>query len=240
MPKANALSNLQRQLVIQQQSREFSTLSRGKALSDYNNSASLQEAVKPKNFQSGMAPSKAGDVDNPATDFKQQNLWQQAKQARGVVEESCNLAEQEDDPDSYEPAQRLNGTPKHSYYSEHRYSQDLLPVGGDLQVSSPSVLSYANMMQPKSTITCPPSVTAEEDRISICGMPTMAFGIKQTPSIHRCQRPECLLNERQIQAQQDYIAFLENQLAQLQAANNEPQSNQAKRKLDFESDESPK
>lgn len=109
-------------------------------------------------------------------------------------------------------------------------------VGGDEQVSSPSRLSYMNAMQPKLTITCPPSVTCEEDRISLCTMPSLALPIRQTHAktavletqssqLHarlvfrqtpiaqnRCQRSECLLNEKQIIAQMDYIAFLENQI----------------------------
>jgi hypothetical protein len=70
-----------------------------------------------------------------------------------------------------------------------------------------------NAMQPKLTITCPPSVTCEEDRISLCTMPSLALPIRQTPiAQNRCQRSECLLNEKQIIAQMDYIAFLENQI----------------------------
>jgi hypothetical protein len=47
-------------------------------------------------------------------------------------------------------------------------------------------------------------------------MPTMALPLKHTPvASHRCQRPECLLNEKQIIAQMDYIAFLESQIQQL-------------------------
>jgi len=67
MPKANALSKLQRQLqncpVDYKQRVDPSVVSRSKAFSDYNSSNQRDTSKYRNNFDWGQALSKVGDVD---------------------------------------------------------------------------------------------------------------------------------------------------------------------------------
>jgi hypothetical protein len=67
------------------------------------------------------AASKQGDTDQlleSTLEWQKHSLREQcqiaSKLAKGLVEESCNLAEQEDDPISYS-VEEGNGTPKQTF-----------------------------------------------------------------------------------------------------------------------------
>ena len=56
------------------------------------------------------------------------------------VEESCNLAEQEDDPMSYSPEGEQPSTPKQTFSDKGSIGEQE-PVGGDQEITTPSLLS---------------------------------------------------------------------------------------------------